>query len=69
MPEQTIPPYAHPTTVVMVDDNDMFLQTLDLRMPADMAYLLFHNPREESAPDSRTDFRSLHLCRVDQADE
>lgn len=46
MPEQTIPPYAHPTTVVMVDDNDMFLQTLDLRMPADMAYLLFHNPRE-----------------------
>jgi hypothetical protein len=38
--------YMHPTTVILVDDNDLFLQTLDLRMPAEMAYLLYHNPRE-----------------------
>jgi CheY-like chemotaxis protein len=37
--------YMHPTTVILVDDNDLFLQTLDLRMPAEMAYLLYHNPR------------------------
>jgi CheY-like chemotaxis protein len=41
----TIAPYSHPTTVVFVDDNDLFLHALDLRMPADMAYLCFHNPR------------------------
>jgi CheY-like chemotaxis protein len=41
----TIAPYAHPTTVVIVDDNDLFLNTLDLRMPADMACIRFHNPR------------------------
>ncbi len=41
----TITPYSHPTTVVFVDDNDLFLHSLDLRMPAEMAYLCFHNPR------------------------
>jgi CheY-like chemotaxis protein len=41
--------YMHPTTVILVDDNDLFLQTLDLRMPAKMAYLLFHNPRRALA--------------------
>jgi CheY-like chemotaxis protein len=45
MLEHVIPLYAHPTTVIVVDDNDLFLQTLDLRMPADMACLSFHNPR------------------------
>ena len=38
-------PYDHPTTVVIVDDNDWFLHTLDLRMPADMSYLSFHDAR------------------------
>jgi len=45
MLDHEIPPYAHPTTIIVVDDNDLFLQSLDLRMPADMAYLSFHNPR------------------------
>jgi CheY-like chemotaxis protein len=38
-------PYYHPTTVVIVDDNDLFLHTLDLRMPSTMAYLMFHDAR------------------------
>jgi CheY-like chemotaxis protein len=38
-------PYFHPTTVVVVDDNRMFLHTLDLRMPAEMAYVLHNDPR------------------------
>lgn len=45
MSEQSITPYSHPTTVVFVDDNDLFLQALDVRMPGDMAYNCFHNPR------------------------
>jgi CheY-like chemotaxis protein len=46
MNDEPILLYMHPTTVILVDDNDLFLQTLDLRMPANMAYLLFHNPRK-----------------------
>lgn len=46
MTDDAILLYMHPTTVVLVDDNDLFLQTLDLRMPAQMAYVLFHNPRK-----------------------
>jgi len=38
-------PYYHPTSVVVVDDNDLFLHTLDLRLPGDMAYLLHHDAR------------------------
>jgi CheY-like chemotaxis protein len=45
MTDQSITPYSHPTTVVFVDDNDLFLQALDVRMPGDMAYNCFHNPR------------------------
>ena len=44
-PYTTITPYSHPTTVIFADDNDLFLHALDLRMPAEMAYLCFHNPR------------------------
>jgi CheY-like chemotaxis protein len=44
-PATAIPPYSHPTTVVFVDDNDLFLHTLDLRMPAEMAHQCYHNPR------------------------
>ena len=46
MSEPRIPLYAHPTTVAIIDDNDLFLQTLDLRMPADVACLLYHNPKQ-----------------------
>lgn len=45
MSEQSITPYSHPTTVVFVDDNELFLQALDVRMPGDMAYASYHNPR------------------------
>jgi CheY-like chemotaxis protein len=45
MLDHAIPPYAHPTTIIVVDDNDLFLHSLELRMPADMAYVSFHNPR------------------------
>jgi CheY-like chemotaxis protein len=46
MTDQSITPYSHPTTVVFVDDNDLFLQALDVRMPGEMAYNCFHNPRK-----------------------
>lgn len=46
MTDQSITPYSHPTTVVFVDDNDLFLQALDVRMPGEMAYNCFHNPRQ-----------------------
>jgi CheY-like chemotaxis protein len=46
MTDQSITPYSHPTTVVFVDDNDLFLQALDVCMPGDMAYSCFHNPRQ-----------------------
>jgi CheY-like chemotaxis protein len=46
MTSRPILPYYHPTTVIIVDDNDLFLHTLDLRMPAEMAYVLCHDPRK-----------------------
>lgn len=45
MPDLSITPYFHPTTMVFVDDNDLFLHSFDLRIPGDMAYLPFHDPR------------------------
>ncbi len=49
MADESLLPYFHPTTVVGVDDNQLFLHTLDLRMPADMAYQLYHDPRRALA--------------------
>ena len=49
MSDHSIPLYSHPTTVIVIDDNDLFLQSLDLRMPATMACLRFHNPRQAVA--------------------
>ena len=46
MIETSILPYAHPTTVVLLDDNELFLRTLDLRMPGTMAYLLYQDARQ-----------------------
>jgi len=37
-------PYFHPTTVVFVDDNEGFLRSLDLELPATWAYRLFAEP-------------------------
>ncbi len=48
-PYLTIAPYSHPTTIVFIDDNDLFLRALELRMPAEMASLGFHNPRQALA--------------------
>ena len=45
MADHSITPYFHPTTMVFVDDNDLFLHSFDLRIPGDMAYLLYHDPR------------------------
>ncbi len=45
MTDLSITPYFHPTTMVFIDDNDLFLRSFDLRIPGDMAYLLFHDPR------------------------
>jgi CheY-like chemotaxis protein len=46
MSEDSILSHSHPTTVILVDDNELFLRTLDLRMPGEMAYLLYHDPRQ-----------------------
>lgn len=45
MASRSLLPYFHPTTTVVVDDNQLFLHTIDLRMPADMACCLHHDPR------------------------
>ncbi len=45
MTDLPITPYFHPTTLVFIDDNDLFLQSFHLRIPENMAYALFHDPR------------------------
>lgn len=42
----TLAPYFHPTTVCFVDDNESFLHSLDLELPADWAYRTFVDPIE-----------------------
>ena len=60
MSSESILPYFHPTTVVVVDDNKLFLHTLDLRMPAEMAYELFDDPRAAlSRVNQRLDLRTI----------
>ncbi len=60
MSSESILPYFHPTTVVVVDDNKLFLHTLDLRMPAEMAYELFDDPRAAlSRVNRQLDLRPL----------
>jgi CheY-like chemotaxis protein len=44
MRQLTLSPYFHPTTVVLVDDNEAFLRSLTLEMPADMAFHGFTSP-------------------------
>ncbi len=44
MRQLTLSPYFHPTTVVLVDDNESFLKSLTLEMPATMAFHGFTNP-------------------------
>ena len=39
-------PYFHPTTVVFVDDNQSFLDSLDLELPVGWAYRCFTDPLE-----------------------
>jgi CheY-like chemotaxis protein len=48
-PDRTIFPYFHPTTVFFVDDNTNFLNSLDLHLPAGMAYHMFAAPAEAIA--------------------
>lgn len=46
MQRLTLYPYFHPTTVVLVDDNEPFLHSLALEMPATMAFHGFTSPEE-----------------------
>lgn len=39
-------PYFHPTTVVFVDDNEAFLESLELELPRAWAYRAFTDPLE-----------------------
>lgn len=41
MAEIELPPYFHPTQIVLVDDDIDFLGNLSLQLDADLAYLLF----------------------------
>ncbi len=50
MTKLSLSPYFHPTTVVLVDDNEAFLHSLALEMPAAMAFHGFSNA------DSALDF-------------
>ncbi len=40
----TLSPYFHPTSVVLVDDNESFLRSLALEMPSTMAFHGFTSP-------------------------
>jgi CheY-like chemotaxis protein len=42
----TLSPYCHPTTIVVIDDNEAFLRSLTLEMPATMACHGFTSPEE-----------------------
>lgn len=44
MSEYTLSPYYHPTTICFVDDNEHFLQSLDLELPGDWACRTFTDP-------------------------
>ncbi|HEX7035749.1 MAG TPA: response regulator [Pseudomonadales bacterium] len=49
MPQLTLSPCFHPTTVVMVDDNEAFLQSLALELPSTLAFRGFTHPEEALA--------------------
>ncbi|MFW6093087.1 MAG: response regulator [Pseudomonadota bacterium] len=42
----TLSPYFHPTTVVIVDDNEAFMRSLTLELPASIACRGFTDPEE-----------------------
>jgi len=42
----TLPPYFHPTTICLVDDNEAFLRSLSLEMPEDLAFRGFTDPQD-----------------------
>lgn len=44
MARDSVFPYFYPTTVVFVDDNTGFLKSLNLQLPADLAYRLYESP-------------------------
>lgn len=44
MSRLTLSPYFHPTTVVLVDDNEAFLQSLTLELPPTIAFRGFTSP-------------------------
>ncbi|MEZ5549272.1 MAG: hypothetical protein R3E82_00115 [Pseudomonadales bacterium] len=46
MRDFALPPYFHPTTVCVVDDNEPFLTSLDLELPPGMASRVFTDPHK-----------------------
>jgi len=42
----SLPPYFHPTTVCLVDDNESFLRSLSLEIPEKLAFRGFTDPQE-----------------------
>ena len=45
----TLSPFFHPTTVVMVDDNEAFMRSLTLELPASLAFHGFTAPEDALA--------------------
>ena len=41
----SLPPYFHPTTVCLVDDNESFLRSLSLEIPENLAFRGFTDPQ------------------------
>jgi CheY-like chemotaxis protein len=41
----SLPPYFHPTTVCLVDDNESFLRSLSLEIPETLAFRVFTDPQ------------------------
>ena len=65
----TLSPYFHPTTVCFVDDNESFLNSLDLELPTDWAYRTFVDPVEALAFLNETPPRVPLAERCFSADE
>ncbi len=51
----TIPPYYHPTTTCFIDDNEAFLRSIELGLPAESAYISFYSPQEALAAINKPD--------------
>ncbi|MEM7079962.1 MAG: hypothetical protein AAF513_15170 [Pseudomonadota bacterium] len=61
MNEPVLAPYFHPTTIVFVDDNAGFLQSLEFDLPEDLSYVSYLFPEEAlAAINSRAHLPTLY---------